>query len=121
MYIADCLSCYVHLAETCKRDSRIADILDLAIPRRGGDDIEQFLGFVCSIHSKESGGRQETSVTFRHHKRFPKDDNITCIAEELAVKTQIKKKKKYTQSHTHTHKVTVETKGQTAEIKTNMI
>lgn len=97
MHIADCLSCYVHLTEACDGDSRIADILDLAKPWRGGDDIEKFLRFVCSIHSKETGGRQETPVTFRHHQRFHKDDNITCTAEELAVKTQIKKKKKKVQ------------------------
>lgn len=94
MYVTDCLSCYVHLAEACNGDSRIADIFDLAIPRSGSDDVEQFLGFVCSIHCKESGGRQETSLTFRHHKRFCKDDNVACRAEELAVKTQIKEKKK---------------------------
>ena len=85
-YIADRLSCYIHLAEACNGDPRIADVLNLAKLRRGGDDVEKFLGLVCSIHSKESGGRQETSVTFRHHKWFCQDDNITCVAEEMVVK-----------------------------------
>lgn len=91
MYIAHCLSCYVHLAEACNGDSRIADVFDLAVSRWGGDDIEQLLRLVCSIHSKESGGRQEASATFRHHKGFYKDNNITCMAEEVVVKNQIKK------------------------------
>ena len=86
IHIADCLSCYIHLAEACNGDPRIADVFNLAKLRWGGDDVEKFLGLVCSIHSKESGGRQETSATFRHHKWFCQDDNITCVAEEVVVK-----------------------------------
>lgn len=104
MYIADYLSCYVHLAKTCNGDSRIADIFHLAILRWGGDDVEHFFRLVCSIQSKKSGGRQETSAIFRHHKWFCKDDNITCTAEEVVVKNPIQKNK--------TSKVKVKNKGQ---------
>lgn len=107
MYVADSLSCYVHLAEACNGDPRIVDVFDLAISRWGGDDVEKFLRLACSVHSKEGGGHQETSVTFRHRKWFCPDDNITCVAEEVVVKNQIFKNKM--------SKVKVKSKGQTVQ------
>lgn len=94
MYIADCLSCYVHLAEASNGDSRMVDIFNLAILWWGGDNVEQFLRLVCSIHGKDGAGCQETSVPFRHHKWFCQDDNITCMTDDGAVRNQIWKKKK---------------------------
>ena len=87
--IADGLPGYVHLAEACNGDSRIEGVFHLAILWWGGDDKEQFLGLVCSIHSEESAGRQKASATFRHHKWLCNDDNITYTAEKVVVKDPI--------------------------------
>lgn len=105
--IADCPSCYVHLAEARNGDSGMAGVFDPAMSRWGGNDIQQFLRLVRSVHSKESGARQPTSVTFRHHKWSCKDDNITYVAEEVVVKNHIKKNKM--------SKVKVKTKSQTVQ------
>lgn len=117
MRVADCLSCYVHLAESHNGDARVVDIFHPAISRRWGDDVEQFLRLVCSIHSQESAGRQETSVTLRHHKWLCKDDNITYRAEEVVVKNPNLKKNKNVQGQKK-HKTNQ--RPNCAEIKTNM-
>ena len=107
MYVADCLSCYVHLAEACNGDPRIVDVFDLAVSWWGGDDVEKFLRLVCSVHSKEGGGHQEPSGSFRHQKWFCPYDNITCVAEEVVVKNQILKN--------IMSEVKVKSKGQTVQ------
>ena len=83
VYVAHCLSCYVHLAEAGNGDSRRVDVLHLAMPWWGGDEVEQFLRLVCSIHSQKGGSRQETSVTFDYHEWFCMNDNITCVARKF--------------------------------------
>lgn len=40
VYVADCLSCYVHLAKAGDGDSGIVDVLHLAILRWGRDEVE---------------------------------------------------------------------------------
>lgn len=40
VYVADCLSCYVHLAKAGNGDSRIVDILHLAVLWWGSDEVE---------------------------------------------------------------------------------
>lgn len=40
VYIADCLSCYVHLAKAGNGDSGILDVLHLAVLWWGSDEVE---------------------------------------------------------------------------------
>ena len=87
VYVADCLSCYVHLAKAGDGDSRIVDVLHLAILWWRSDEVEQFLRLVCSIHCQKSGSRQETSVTFGYHEWFRMNDNITCVGKTVLVQT----------------------------------
>jgi hypothetical protein len=84
------------LTEAGNGDPRIADIFHLAILWWGGDDIQQLLWLVCSIHSQESGGSQETSVTFRHHEWFCENDKVTCMVEEVVVNKGKRQSPKYT-------------------------
>lgn len=83
VYVADCLPCYVHLAKAGDGDSGIVDVLHLAVLWRGRDEVDQFLGLVCSVHSQESGRRQESSVTVGYHEGFCMNHNITWVARRF--------------------------------------
>lgn len=84
--IADCLVCYIHLAETCDGDFRKADVLYLSILRWRCYHIKEFLWFVSSINSKKGISRYVASIPLRHSKWPYKNSNISCQIYEDRLK-----------------------------------